>query len=370
MIIEAVDVYLVTMPIIYPFRTAFGNDEVIESVLLRLESGGAYGWGEACPWALPAYSPEYARGVYQVVSTLFGRCLVGRDVDSGEELQRLLGWAKGNRFAKAGLDMAWWDLRARMEGTPLYRLLGGERQTVTVGADFGIMETVDDLLKEIEEAVASGFARVKLKYRPGWELNMLEPVRRAFPETVFHVDCNSAYTLDDLPMLKRLDDFDLAMVEQPLMHDDLLDHATLQAELRTPICLDESITSRVKARQAIELGACGYINIKPPRVGGLTEAMAIHDLCAERGIPCWVGGMLESAVGASHCLALATLPNFTYPADIFPSSRFFTADLGEPEMVLSGPSQATVRETPGCGVEPHPDRLARQMLEHCRIEAD
>ena len=367
--IDAIDIYRVSMPLVYPFRTAFGNDAVIESLLVRIQSGQAYGWGEATPWQTPGYSAEFAGGAFLVLRDFLAPHLIGQELASGADVQRLMTHIKGNPFAKAALDLAWWDLSARMQGQPLWRLLGGQRQSVDVGADFGIMDRVDDLLQTLEEAVRAGFKRIKLKYRPGWDLDMITAVRLRFPDPVIHVDCNSAYTLADRDNLKRLDPFKLAMIEQPLMHDDLLDHATLQAQLKTPICLDESITSLDKARQAIEIKACGWINIKPGRVGGLTNAVAIHNYCQQAGIPCWVGGMLESAVGASHCRALATLPNFTYPADVFPSERFYVPDLAEPAMVLSGPSQMRAPDTPGCGAEPNAARLAKQTLEHAALAA-
>ena len=365
--IEAIDIYRVAMPLVYPFRTAFGNDEVIESILVRMQSGETHGWGESTPWQAPGYSPEFAAGAFLVVRQFLAPRLIGQAVQTGAELQHLLAHVKGNYFAKAALDLAWWDLAARRQAQPLWQVLGGRRPTVDVGADFGIMERVDDLLRAIEGAVRAGFKRIKLKYRPGWDLNVIAAVRRRFPDPGIHIDCNSAYTLADLAMFKQLDRFNLAMIEQPLMHDDLLDHAKLQAELKTPLCLDESITSGDKARQAIELRACGWINIKPGRVGGLTNAVAIHDLCQKAGIPCWVGGMLESAVGAAHCLALATLPNFTYPADVFPSERFFAPDLAEPPMALSAPSRMTASAAPGCGAEPNAARLAKQTLEQVSI---
>lgn len=355
------------MPLIYPFRTAFGNDDRIESLLVKMNAEGAYGWGEATPWQSPGYTYECARTAFLIVKDFLAPRLVGREIPSGAALQQLLAPVNGNLFAKASLDLAWWDLAAKQQQTPLYKLLGGTRAQIDVGADFGIMESVDLLIQTIQEAEAAGFKRVKLKYRPGWEIDMIAAVRSAFPRMVFHVDCNSAYTLADRSMLVQLDGFDLAMIEQPLMNDDLIDHATLQKELKTPICLDESITSAAKARKAIAIGACGWINIKPGRVGGLTHALAIHDVCAEAGIPCWVGGMLESALGASHCLALASLPNFQYPNDIFPSDRFYREDISKPEMKLSGPSQMTLSEQPGCGVEPNNELLEKFTIEHARV---
>ncbi len=367
MMLDRIEIFHVRMPLMYPFRTAFGNNNAIDSVLVRIHSGESRGWGEASPWGAPAYSPEYTGGAFLVIRDFLAPRLISRDITGGEQLQSLLSPVKGNFFAKAALDQAWWDLEARRQGIPLYRLLGGERNEVEVGADFGIMESIPLLLDTIGTAVAQGYKRIKLKYRPGWELDMISAVRERFPETVIHVDCNSAYTLDDLPMFRELDNFNLAMIEQPLMHDDLVDHAALQRELKTPICLDESITSVDRARKAIDLGACQWVNIKPGRVGGLTNALAIHNLCMEKGIPCWVGGMLESSLGAHQCLALSTLSNFTYPADIFPSERFYNADLSRPEMRLSSPSMMKLPETPGSGAEPDMERLGECLVEKAEL---
>ena len=369
MLIDSIDIYHVAMPLVYPFRTAFGDNDVIESLLVRMGSGETYGWGESAPWGAPGYSPEFAAGAFLVLRNFLAPNLIGKDLLTGVDLQKAMAHVKGNPFAKAALDLAWWDLHARIQGEPLWRIMGGARPDVDVGADFGVMESVDALLETMQAALAAGFKRVKLKFRPGWDMDMLTAVRQRFPDAVIHIDCNSAYTLADLPMFKQVDTFGLAMIEQPLMHDDILDHAALQAELTTPICLDESITSLDKTRQAIQVNACGWINIKPGRVGGLTNAIAIHDLSEQAGIPCWVGGMLESAVGASHCLALATLPNFTYPADVFPSERFYNPDLAEPPMALSAPSRMTASDSPGCGAEPDPARLELQTLEHAVLPA-
>ncbi|MGE3808414.1 MAG: o-succinylbenzoate synthase [Gemmataceae bacterium] len=361
--IESIELYRVGMPLLYPWKTAYGEDAVVESVLVKMTAAGYTGWGETSPLAAPCYSPEWAGGVFTCLRDWLTPRLVGRDITSGEQLQQELALFKGNPFAKAGLDLAWWDLHARMQGQPLWRLLGGESPVVKVGADFGIMDSLDDLLKGIERAVEAGFLRIKLKFRPGWDLPMIRAVRQAFPKTVFHIDCNSGYRLEDLALFQELDQFELAMYEQPFGHDDLFDHAKLQREVRTSICLDESINSVERARQALALRACRFINVKPGRVGGLTNALAIHELCRTQGVPCWVGGMLESAVGASHCIALATLPNFLYPADIFPSRRFYAEDLSDPEIILSGVSQVTARDEPGIGCAPVPERLTRLTID-------
>lgn len=370
MTIDAIEIYRVAMPLIYPFRTAFGNDDCIESVLVKMVSGSRYGWGEAAPWRDPAYSSEWAAGAYMLVRDRLAPRLLGREIGSGQELQQALAGIKGNQFAKASLDTAWWDLEAKRQGVPLWRLLGGAGPIIDVGADIGVMESLDLLLAEVDKAKAAGFKRLKLKYRPGWEVEMVAAVRRQFPDMVMHVDCNSAYSLDRLAMFRELDRYHLAMIEQPLAHDDIVDHARLQGSISTPVCLDESIVSAARTRQAIELGACGWVNIKPGRVGGLTNAVAIHELCREEGIPCWVGGMLESAVGQAHNIALATLPNIRYPSDIFPTSRFYHRDLGTPALELSGPSQVTAEAGPGIGVEPDGEMLERLTLERAAVGAD
>jgi o-succinylbenzoate synthase len=367
--INRIELYRVAMPLVYPFRTAFGNDDTIESVLVRLAAGDAYGWGESASWRCPAYSPECAATQFAISKQFLAPLLLGQDIQSGQQLQQRLAAIKGNPFAKAAFDLAWWDLHCRSLNQPLWKTLGGVNPTVDAGADFGIMETIDQLLDAIHAANQQGYKRVKLKYRPGWDLPMVEAVRNRFPDTTFHVDCNSAYTLDDLEMLKQLDQYNLAMIEQPLMHDDLIDHAALQARINTPICLDESISSPAKARKAIQIQACRWINIKPGRVGGITNAVAIHDLCRQAGIPCWIGGMLESSLGAAFCLALATLPNICYPSDIFPSDRFYREDLGEPAMQHSAPGQFCASMKPGVGVEPNPKALRGMTLEQAILQA-
>jgi O-succinylbenzoate synthase len=354
--IDRIDLYHVAMPLIYPWRTAYGEDAACQSVLVRLQAGELSAWGESSPLAAPCYSPEWAAGIFACLRDWLAPAVVGRDIESGPQLQAALGHFKGNYFAKGALDVAWWVLDAQSRGRPLHRLLGATRDVVPVGADFGVMDSVDDLLRSIAAAVEQGFPRVKLKFRPGWDLPMLQAVRREFPRHTFHIDCNSGYRLADLDLFRRLDELELAMIEQPLAHDDLVDHAKLQAAIHTPVCLDESIVSLDRTRQAIELRSCRYVNVKPGRVGGLTSALAIHDLCRGAGIPCWVGGMLESAVGARICVALAMLDNFTYPADIFPSRRFYHADLGRPELELvvgpGGVPSVAAPDVPGIGAEP------------------
>lgn len=370
--IDRIEMFHVAMPLIYPWRTAYGEDAAIESVLVKMTSGSEHGWGETAPFAAPCYSPEWAAGVFTVLRDWLAPAVIRQEIESPDDLGRRLAIFKGNPFAKAALDTAWWVLDARRRSLPLYRALGGKGNTVDVGADFGVMDSLDDLVKSVGAASDAGFKRVKLKFRPGWDVIMLQAVRGTFPKLTIHIDCNSGYRINDLPMFRQIDRFGLAMIEQPLAHDDLVDHSKLAKAIETPICLDESITSLDRARQAIELGSCRWVNIKPGRVGGLTNARAIHDLCRDAGVPCWVGGMLESAVGASLCIALATLENFTYPADIFPSSRFYREDLADPPITLvrgaDGSPHAVAPELPGIGAEPVPDRLERCCVQRAIVE--
>lgn len=332
--IDRLEFIHVAMPLIYPWRTAYGEDAAIHAILCRMSSGSVDGWGETAPFAAPCYSPEWAGSAFSTLQDWLGPAVLHQEIGSGQQLQQILAHFKGNPFAKAALDNAWWSLHSRHTNTPLHVALGATRNLVPVGADFGVMDSIDDLLQSVQEAVTDGFPRVKLKFRPGWDLPMLEAIRNHFPEHPFHIDCNSGYRLGDTELFQEVDRFQLAMVEQPLQHDDLIDHAALQAHIQTPVCLDESMTTPRRAEQAISMKSCQFVNIKPGRVGGLTNAVAIHDICQQAGIPCWVGGMLESATGSAQCVALSMLDNFTYPADIFPSARFYHEDLGDPPVEL------------------------------------
>jgi O-succinylbenzoate synthase len=356
-----------------------------------MTSGSVHGWGESAPFAAPCYSPEWAGGIFAVNREWLAPAVVGKDIGSGDDLQRHLAIYKGNPFAKAVLDTAWWSLHSRMAGKPLHELLASfpssslgttrtleasgslpaatVRNEIPVGADFGVMDSLDDLLEAVGRTVDDGFPRIKLKFRPGWDLPMLQAVRKQHPDFTFHIDCNGGYRIGDVPLFQEIDRFRLAMIEQPLQHDDLLDHAALQREIGTPVCLDESITTPRQAEQAIALGSCRYVNVKPGRVGGLTNAVAIHRVCQTAGVPCWVGGMLESAVGASLCVALGMLDNFSYPGDIFPSSRFYHEDLADPPIALHCnadgiPSVRAMTDLP----EPVPERLDRCCVQRAAIE--
>jgi len=330
---------------------------------------GQQGWSETTPLRAPVYTDEWAGGAFELLRTVIGPLVLGKRFETPEALQICISSIRGNRFAKAALDLAWWDAFARSRNEAVWRLIGGSSPLVDVGADVGIAESLEPLIAEVSAAVQAGAKRVKLKVCPGRDVYVVDAVRSTFPDIVMHIDCNGAYTLDDLPLLRRLDNYELAMIEQPLAYDDLVNHAQLQRQLITPICLDESVGSVQSAKAAIDLCACRWVNLKVGRVGGLTNAIAIYNVCREHGISCWVGGNLESALGQSASLALATLCGACYPADIFPSDRFYEIDLANPPIAFAGAFQIDAGNNAGFGHEPDMDRLARLTIRYEMIEA-
>jgi O-succinylbenzoate synthase len=366
MLIERLDIYRAHLPTAINFRTSYGDHLYTDTLLLRMESGGVHAWGESCPPSRPAYSSEHTAAAFLTVREHMAPHVIGQQLDSAEALLARFDVVKGNQFARSALEIAWWVLEAKRRGMPLHEALGGKGDHVKVGADFGVQDTLDELMEKIQGAVDAGFPRIKLKFRPGWDVKMVDAVRSTFPDFTFHIDCNAAYTLADADLFRSLDRYRLAMIEQPLVDDgaSLVNHAALQKRIETPVCLDESAQSLAHVRAAIQLGACRVINIKMARVGGLAASRDIQALCAEHGIPCWVGGMLESAIGGQICAELATLPNFTYPGDIFPSSYFYKNDIGKPEIALSGRGEVATSAVPGIPQEPDPDMLAECTVDH------
>ena len=358
--IESAEIRYVELPLISPWRTAYGEDATIHSVIVRLEGGGHEAWGEATPFYAPTYSPESAISAYETAREFLLPRIVGEEIDLAAELIDLFSIYKGNPFAKASVETAWWGLQSKILGEPLWKVLGGDSNRVLCGADFGVQDTIDELIELIQGAVDAGFPRVKLKVKHGWDIEMLEAVRSTFPDMVFHVDCNSGYDLsEDEETLRAFDRFDLAMIEQPLQYTDLIEHAELQKMIRTPVCLDESVKSQRDFALALKIGACQVINIKPGRVGGLYQSKQIHDLAQNEGIQAWVGGMLESAIGAGLCAALGTLSGFTYPADLFPSTKWYVEDITEHWIELDDACHVELSDRPGIGFEPIPERLER-----------
>ena len=297
----------------------------------------------------------------------FLRLVLHKDFENAAQINEAMAVIKGNPFAHAAIEIAYWTLLSKVTKTPLHTLLGGTDDEVDVGADFGRQASIDILLERIDGAINAGFKRIKLKAMPGWDLDMLRAVRATYPKFTFHIDCNSGYTLNDLPMFKQIDQLGLAMIEQPLFHADVIDHAKLQKALDTPICLDESISSPYMAEKAIELDACRIINIKPGRCGGLYNAVKINEMAQQASIGCWIGGMLESAIGAGICLELAAMSNMVYPSDIFPSSRFYTEELSDNEVVFSSPGKMKPSNAFGNAFVPNEERLQQRIVAHKRL---
>lgn len=365
--IDAVEVWLVRLPLATPFETSLWRVDSRLVPLVRLAAEGETGWGEVVAMEQPLYSYETVATARHVIVDCFAPAILDQAVASLDDLATRLSRFRGHPMARAGLELAYTDLVARLRGESLARLLGGERERVPVGVSLGIQPTVEALLDQVDAYLALGYRRVKLKIKPGWDRDVVAAVRRRHPTSLLSVDANAVYTLADREHLKALDAFDLLMIEQPLEHDDLRDHAELQKELATDICLDESITDLRRASEALALGSCRVINMKVGRVGGYSQALPIHDLCAARGVPLWCGGMLESGVGRAHNIALASLPGFTLPGDISASRRYFARDIISPEVELNPDGTLNVPRGVGLGFEVDLDYVERQAEDVDRV---
>ncbi len=366
--IERVEIRLVRLPLKEAFETSFGRIHSRLIFLVNVAGHGLSGWGEVVAMEEPRYSHETVGTASHAIRDYLAPALLAQPVAGLEDLAARFTPFKGHNMAKAGLELAYLDLLAQVRNQSLSRLIEGTRARVPVGVSLGIQPTLAALLERVDQYLALGYQRIKLKIKPGWDVEVVAEVRRRHPDILLSVDANSAYTLKDLTRLKALDAFNLLMIEQPLDHDDLLDHATLQAELKTPICLGESITSPRRAEQALRLGSCRLINIKIGRVGGYSQALAIHDLCDAQGVPVWCGGMLESGVGRAHNLALASLPRFTLPGDISASSRYFARDVISPEVRVAPDGTVEVPSGPGLGFEIDLDYITSHTETVERIE--
>ncbi len=360
--LERVELILVELPLVEPFETSFGRESLRPCVLVKAQSDGLVGWGECVAGSGPWYSYETVETAWHVLRSFLIPTVLGRPLEHPETMAR--GWARvrGHPMAKAGLEAALWDLWAQAQGISLREALGGVKERVESGISLGIQPSLEALLERVERALARGYRRVKLKIRPGWDVQVVKAVRERFGPIPLSVDANAAYTLSDLDTFKALDRFELMMIEQPFRYDDLVDHAELQKQLRTPICLDESVPSPEAARQALKLGSGRIINVKPGRVGGLAAARKVHDLCVERGVPVWCGGMLETGIGRAHNVALASLPGFTLPNDLSESARYYRRDLVEPPFVLNPDGTLPVPRGPGIGVEVVEERVERATV--------
>jgi o-succinylbenzoate synthase len=344
----------IAMKLVTPFETSVDRTEVRRIVLVEAEVNGVTGWGECVAGETPTYSPETTETAWHILRDFLWPLLKGKEFGTASEVWKILEHVRGHNMAKGALEAAIWDAEAKQVGQPLWKHLGGTREQIVSGVSVGIKESLEDLVAEVKKELAAGYQRIKVKIKPGKDLAQVQRLRQEFPRIKLMVDANSAYRLEDWPLLKQLDGFYLMMIEQPLGWDDIYAHAELQKKLDTPICLDECIHTEEHAKAAIALGACKIINIKLGRVGGHTVARRIHDLCQQNGIPVWCGGMLEAGIGRAHNIALSTLPNFTLPGDVTASKRYWQEDIIEPEVVVS--PQGTIRVPAGAGIGYEPRR--------------
>lgn len=355
--IVRVELHRVRLPLVRPFRTSSAYRTHIDHILVRIfDAEGADGWGEVATAVDPFYNAETTDTAWHIAHDFLAPMVIGREFDSPEQFRRLYGKVKGNRFARSGMEMAVWDLLGRVRGKSLADLLGGTRTHVEVGVSLGIESDLDVLTDQVSKFVAEGYRRVKLKIAPGWDLEPVRAVRERWPDLPLQVDANSAYRLADIDRLARLDEFGLLLIEQPLADDDIIDHARLQARLKTPVCLDESLHHVDDVRKALDMAACRVVNIKVSRVGGLCETLAIHDLCRSRGVPVWCGGMHEFGLGRAANLAAASLPGFSLPGDTSGSDKYWQQDIIEPPItVVDGLAEVPVGS--GLGVNLVTSRL-------------
>jgi O-succinylbenzoate synthase len=367
--IDAIILREVRMQLVRPFETSFGVTRDRRILLVEIHSEGLTGWGECTAGEHPYFSAESTDTAWQVIVNELAPMLAAAAPEHGGDCPRIFKLVRGNPMAKAALENAIWDLEAQREGVPLARLLGGVRETIPCGVSLGIQPSINELLAVIERELDAGYRRIKLKCKPGWDVAVFEQVRNRWPEIMLSCDANSAYRLHDADHIAGFDAFDLLMIEQPLWHDDFYFHSMLQKRLETPICLDESIRNRRDALAAIEMESCKIINIKLGRVGGFSEAIAVHNAALERGTPVWCGGMLESGIGRAHNIALSTLENFSLPGDVSASARYWVEDIVEPEVTVSSAGEIAIPDTSGRGYEVRADLVERLTARRETIRA-
>ena len=355
--IDSVILHHLSMPLVAPFETSFGRETDRECVLVAIHSEGLIGYGECVASHDPGYNYETTGTAMHILKGFVIPEIIGRDVIDAADFQKRVAGIRGHQLAKAGVEMALWDLLGKSTGKSLREMLGGDRRKVEVGVSIGIQDSAASLVRSAAEYIRQGYARVKIKIKPGRDVKDASTVRKEFPTLRLQVDANSAYSLEDAKILKPLDDLDLLLIEQPLFEDDIWDHHKMQEQFETPICLDESIVTPRHARYAIEMKACRIINIKAGRLGGLSQALQVHDICRAASMPVWCGGMLETGVGRASNLALASLPNFSLPGDISASDRYYARDITNERFVLNSDSTIDVPSGPGLGVTVDEDAL-------------
>ena len=357
--IEAITLREIRMPLVHFFETSFGRTTQRSILLVTLHGGGLNAWGECVAGENPFYSSEWVGSAWVTIAQFLAPAVLGKDFSMAGECRPLLARVKGHRMAKAAIENALWAAEAEEKNIPLWKLLGGTRRQIECGVSIGIQDSVEQLLEKVETELAAGYRRIKVKVKPGWDLKVLEGIRARWPEILLSCDANSAYRLDDCEHLKRFDEFNLLMMEQPLWNDDFFFHARLQKQIKTAICLDESIRHGRDVAAALGLGACRIINIKVGRVGGFREALWINDVCSAHGVPVWCGGMLETGIGRAHNIALSTLENFRLPGDVSASKRYWKEDIIEPEVEVTRKGLINVPDSPGTGYRVREDLIER-----------
>ena len=352
MIISSVELREIRLPLIHFFETSFGRTTERRILLIRVtDKDGTEGWGECTAGEGPFYSEEWVETAWPTIKTFLAPMVIGKEISGAAKTWALMKSVRGHRMAKATIENACWDLEAKRLGLPLWKHLGGTHKEISCGVSIGIQDTPQALLEKIEGELAAGYQRIKIKIKPGWDVKIIAQVREKFPDIRLMADANSAYTLADAALFQELDHYKLMMVEQPLAHDDLFDHAELQRQIKTPVCLDESIRSSEDAKHAIQLAAGRIINLKLGRVGGHAQAQKVERVCRENNIPVWCGGMLESGIGRAHNIAMATLPGFTLPGDVSASSRYWSEDIIDPPVTVSPSGTIGAPDGPGIGFD-------------------
>jgi O-succinylbenzoate synthase len=363
--IETITLREIQMPLVHFFETSFGRTHSRRILLLRVRCEGVEGWGECVAGEDPFYSSEWIESAWSTIRHYLAPAVLGRSLTTAHESAGLMARVRGHRMAKAAIENALWDAEARQKQQPLWKLLGGTTREIQCGVSIGIQDSVEQLLDKVERELAAGYRRIKVKVKPGWDLDVLERIRSRWPDILLSCDANSAYTLDEVEHLRKFDRYKLLMIEQPLWNDDIYYHARLQRELRTAICLDESIRPARDAAAAVETGACRIVNIKVGRVGGFSEAKKVHDVCQDNNVPVWCGGMLESGVGRAHNIALSTLQNFRLPGDVSASKRYWKEDIIEPEVEVSAQGTITASDEPGTG-----HRIREDLIEKLTVRKE
>ncbi|MFM9904831.1 MAG: o-succinylbenzoate synthase [Pyrinomonadaceae bacterium] len=358
--IKSIELTEINMPLVHFFETSFGRTFERRIILVRVEDAdGGEGWGEVTCGETPSYNEEWTDAAWVTIEKILAPMVVGHEVESANQVWALMKHVRGNRMAKAAIETACWDLEAKKLGKPLWKHLGGVRKEIDCGVSIGIQDDLDQLFEKIQVEINAGYRRIKIKIAPGWDIDVIKRVRKQFRKISLMADANSAYTLKDIDLFKQIDKYELMMIEQPLAYDDMFDHAALQKEIDTPVCLDESIHSLPDARKAIKIGACKVINIKLGRVGGHKQAKRISNYCHARKIPVWCGGMLESGIGRAHNIAMSSLEGFTLPGDVSASKRYWHEDIIEPAVEVSPNGTITAPDRPGIGFEVRRDRIEK-----------